>query len=130
MMNRKNLGGGMSVELLSSTQLLDAIRGLSGEERLIQAEFLVHLAELDRRRGYETLGYPSLWEYCARELRYRDGAIFRRVEAARLVGRFPDVAEFIRDGRLSMTTLATLREVLTPENSRRLFDSASGKSRR
>ena len=49
----------------------DRLVRLVGEERRVQAEFLVALAELDERRLYAELGYASLWDYCIRGRRWR-----------------------------------------------------------
>ncbi len=92
------------------------LRRLAGEERNVQADFLLHLDALDRRRGYAELGYPSLWEYCLRALHLREGAAGRRIGAMRVLRRFPALLEALRDGRLSLSTLCVLGPVLTPEN--------------
>ncbi len=55
------------------------LRALAGEERNVQADFLLHLDALDRGRGFAKLGYPSLWEYCLRALHLCEGAAGRRI---------------------------------------------------
>jgi hypothetical protein len=75
-------------------------------------DFLLHLAEVDRRRLHLALGYPSLFEYLVRAHRFSKGAASRRMTCARLLGRFPQAAPMLRDGRLGLTTLTALREVL------------------
>ncbi len=96
--------------------LTERLRSLAGEERNVQADFLLHLDALDRRRGYAELGYPSLWEYCLRALHLREGAAGRRIGAMRALRRFPSLVEALRDGRLCLSTLCVLGPVLTPEN--------------
>lgn len=96
--------------------LAEQLRRLAGEERNVQADFLLHLDALDRRRGYAELGYPSLWEYCLRALHLREGAAGRRIGAMRVLRRFPSLLEALRDGRLCLSTLCVLGPVLTPEN--------------
>ena len=59
------------------------LNSLAGHERNVQADFLLHLDELDRRGSFAELGYPSLWEYCLRALHLREGAAGRRIERAR-----------------------------------------------
>jgi hypothetical protein len=92
------------------------LHALASEERTVQSEFLRHLDELDRRRGFAELGYPSLWEYCLRALHLREGAAGRRIGATRVLRRFPGLADPLRDGRLCLTTLCLLAPVLTEEN--------------
>lgn len=92
------------------------LRALAGEERNVQADFLLHLDALDLRRGYAELGYPSLWEYCLRALHLREGAAGRRIGAMRVLRRFPSLLDALRDGRLCLSTLCVLGPVLTQEN--------------
>ena len=68
------------------------------EERRGLVRFLVHLAEFDRRRGWETLGYGNLWDYCARELRLQKGCVFRRTHTVALLRRFPEIEERLLAG--------------------------------
>ena len=101
---------------LDARALSERLRALAGEERNVQAEFLLHLDALDRRRGYAELGYPSLWEYCLRALHLREGAAGRRIGAMRVLRRFPSLVDAVRDGRLCLSTLCVLGPVLTSDN--------------
>jgi hypothetical protein len=51
-----------------------------------------------------------------RSLGLSRAAAFFRMKAAELIQRHPDVVEPLRDGRLCLTTVASLARVLTPEN--------------
>jgi len=102
---------------------------LVGDERDVQVEFLRHLAEYDDRRAYLATGFGSLWDYLTRELHYREGAAHRRIRTMRVVRRFPQLAEALRDGRLCLTTAALLEPVLTEENAADLLARAAFKSK-
>src|SRR5919197_2451456 len=52
-----------SLEDLPSSVLATRLDELMTRERHCRAEFLVHLAALDRRRGYLELGYKSLFVF-------------------------------------------------------------------
>jgi hypothetical protein len=80
------------------------------------ADFLVALADFDRRRGWELLGYASLFGFLHFELGLSNSASFWRMSAARLLQRFPDLIEPLGDGRLCLSTTAELAKVLTEEN--------------
>ncbi len=80
------------------------------------ADFLVALADFDRRRGWEPLGHASLFAFLHVELRLSNSASFWRMSAARLLQRFPDLIEPLGDGRLCLSTTAELAKVLTEEN--------------
>jgi 5-methylcytosine-specific restriction endonuclease McrA len=98
---------------------------LAGDERRIQVEFLLHLEEFDRRRAFLELGHGSLWAFCITALHLREGAAGRRINAMRVLRRFPRLAGALRDGRLCLSTLALLGQVLTEENADELVDRAA-----
>nr|WP_234945151.1 HNH endonuclease [Anaeromyxobacter sp. Fw109-5] len=101
---------------LDSTLLAQRLRELAGQERDVQVEFLLHLEEFDRRRAYVDAGYPSLWAYCLEVLHLREGAAGRRIQAMRVLRRFPSLEGALRDGRLCISTVQLLGQVLTEEN--------------
>ncbi len=101
------------------------LRELLGSECRVKVDFLLHLAEFERRKMHEALGYSSLSVYCREALGLTEGPTYRRTHAAAILQRFPFAADYLRDGRLWMTTLTLLEPVLTPDNARDLFDAAS-----
>jgi hypothetical protein len=101
---------------LDSTALSRRLGELAGDERELQVEFLLHLAEFDRRRAWAEAGYGSLWEYLLRVLHLREGAAGRRIAAMRVLRRLPVLADALRDGRLCLSTVALLGPVLTEDN--------------
>jgi len=80
------------------------------------ADFLVALADFDRRRLWVELGHGSLFSFLHRDLGLSKGAAFYRKTGAELVERFPEIVEPLRDGRLCLSSLAELAKVITPEN--------------
>jgi 5-methylcytosine-specific restriction endonuclease McrA len=101
---------------LDSNVLALRLRELAGEERNVQVDFLLHLDEFDRRRAFVDAGHPSLWAYCLEVLHLREGAAGRRIQAMKVPRRFPTLEEALRDGRLCLSTIALLGQVLTEEN--------------
>ncbi|MBI4061651.1 MAG: HNH endonuclease, partial [Elusimicrobia bacterium] len=85
---------------------------------------------MDRRRLAENIGFPSLFEYCVRELRYAHGAAARRIHAARAAAKFPILYRMLERGLLSVTTVSLLAPHLKWDNHRRLVRAAVGKSAR
>jgi hypothetical protein len=85
-------------------------------ERDAMAEFLLLLADFDRRRLWMELGHAGLFSFLHRELGLSKGAAHYRKTAVELVQRFPEVVEPLRDGRLCITSIVELAKVLTPEN--------------
>jgi hypothetical protein len=92
------------------------LAALLRDEHSALADFLVALAEFDRRREWLALGYTSLFVFLHRELRLSRGAAQYRKTAAELVQRVPEIVEPIRDGRLCLTVVVELARILTPEN--------------
>ncbi|MDE2143014.1 MAG: hypothetical protein KGL74_06225 [Elusimicrobia bacterium] len=43
---------------------------------------------MDRRRSALNAGFPSLFDYCVRTLRYAQGEAARRIHAARAAAKF------------------------------------------
>ena len=80
------------------------------------ADFLVALADFDRRRGWEALGHASLFAFLHVELKLPGSSSFWRMSTARLLQRFPDLEQLLRQGQLCLTTMAKLAKVLTAEN--------------
>ncbi len=85
-------------------------------ERGALADLLLSLAEFDGLAAYRELGYASLFDYLHRELRLSRGSAHYRQVATRLVARFPEVVEPIRNGRLCLTTVIVLARVMTEAN--------------
>src|ERR1700694_2317088 len=105
-------------------RLADLVRS----ERNLAVQFVVELAGFAKRELYRELGYTSLFYYCVRQLGLSKSSAFRRSEAARLIARFPVVAQRLAMGRGVVCALVELREVLTEENLTEVLARADGKS--
>ncbi len=104
------------------------VRFLRGERREL-VDGILELAEVDRLRRWEDLGYATFWSYCECELRLSSTQVFYRTSVVSILQKAPIAAEYLRDGRLCLTTLHELVDVVRPENAKQIFDEASGKSR-
>ncbi|BDG01030.1 HNH endonuclease [Anaeromyxobacter oryzae] len=96
----------------SSIRLSELLR----REHDAMAAFLVALAGFDAKRLWLELGYPSLFTHLNRELGLSKSAAFYRKTAAELIQRFPELVEPLEDGKLCLSTVGELAQVLTPEN--------------
>jgi len=105
-----------SLALLEARRLRDAIAALLRRERAAMADFLIALSDFDQRRAWEVLGYGNLFAFLTSELGLTPAPTYWRLEAARLLQRFPELIEPLRQGRLCLTTLGELSRVLTEEN--------------
>ena len=69
-------------------------------------------------------GCASLFTYCTEVLRLSESAAYHRIEAARAIRLFPLIGERLRDGSMTLTTVALLRPHLTLRNHSRLIEEA------
>jgi 5-methylcytosine-specific restriction endonuclease McrA len=108
-------------ETLSDDRLTEELTVAVGDERSQLVELLARLGEFDRRRLSQPKGFPSLFEYCTKRLRFSEGGAQRRILAARAARRFPSILTMIRKGELHLNGAATLAPHLDSENHRRLL---------
>jgi hypothetical protein len=116
------------MESTSARDLDRRLADLVRSERHLVVQFVVELAGFAKRELYRELGYTSLFYYCVRQLGLSKSSAFRRSEVARLIARFPVIADRLAEGRLSIRALVELREVLTEENHAGVLTRAEGKS--
>jgi len=116
------------MESTSARDLDRRLADLVRSERHLVVQFVVELAGFAKRELYRELGYTSLFYYCVRQLGLSKSSAFRRSEVARLIARFPVMADRLAEGRLSIRALVELREVLTEENHAEVLARAEGKS--
>ncbi|HET9551857.1 MAG TPA: HNH endonuclease signature motif containing protein [Anaeromyxobacteraceae bacterium] len=115
--------------LLDAAALARRLAELAANDRAVQVELLLHLAEYDRREAWLAAGYGSLWDFCRRALHLREGAAWRRIQAMRVLRRLPELAEPLRSGKLCLTTVALIDPVLTEANAAELVARAAYKSK-
>ncbi len=77
--------------LSEARALRDSLSGLICRERGATADFVLSLADFDRRQGWKTLGHRSLFAFLTCELRLSNGAAYLRLAASELLPRFPAV---------------------------------------
>ncbi|MBK9294054.1 MAG: hypothetical protein IPM57_06350 [Oligoflexia bacterium] len=94
------------LKALSKSDLILELKNLVLEERKLLSLVLDYLLEVQTRRLYLEMGYPSLFEFCVKELQYSESAAQRRISAMRLMRDIPEVKTKIESGNLNLTTLA------------------------
>jgi hypothetical protein len=117
-----------ALSLVSSQELTGRLYSLRVEERELLVEFLACLGELDKRKLYLELGFTSLFAYCTEHLGLSHSAAFRRTTAARLLMKFPAIGDALASGRLTLTNLVALRDVLCKERLAEILDRAAGRT--
>ncbi|MFY3745859.1 HNH endonuclease [Anaeromyxobacter sp. Red801] len=116
----------MDIALEFTNRLIALLRS----ERHAMAEFLVALAEFDRRGLYRERGHTSLFSFLRRELGLSAGAAQYRKTAAELIQRYPTVEGALREGKLCLSSVCELAKVVTAENCAEILPRFFGLSSR
>ncbi|MDD3642947.1 MAG: HNH endonuclease signature motif containing protein [Candidatus Krumholzibacteria bacterium] len=119
---------GRSLRSLSDQELLRSLCRLRERERKTLLKILIYLREIDRRRLYLPLGYPSLFEFCLRRLGYCEPQAGKRIAVARCIGEFPGVYELLASGKTTFTAAAMIARIITGENAQELLSQIQGKT--
>ena len=107
------------LKALSNTSLHERNIRTAREERECTERLLWQLKETEARKLY--LDYEkcdSLYAYCIRELKMSNGSAGRRVNAARLLGEFPELSEKIVDGSTNLSNLSLMQAYVRAEEKR------------
>src|SRR3954454_3565817 len=109
-------------------QSVERLSSRLGNEKRELVLFLIELADFDARKLALELGYPSTLGCLVRELRLTESSACRRITAARMLARFPQIAKYLLANRLTLMGLVALKDVLDDSNVDELLDCASGLS--
>jgi hypothetical protein len=72
------------------------VRELVQRGNTVEAELLVHLAEVDARQLYLEEGCSSMFAWCQRVLHFAEGVAYKPIQAARAVRRHPELLGAVR----------------------------------
>ncbi|MGD8415078.1 MAG: HNH endonuclease signature motif containing protein [Candidatus Latescibacterota bacterium] len=119
----------MSLKNISNQELTGRLRQLVRKEKNLTLAILPHLAEVERRGLYLEKAYSTMTEYCVCELGYGDSSASRRVRAARVISKIPEVYDLLKASELTISAVVQVYRVLTPDNKDSLLPRLVGKSR-
>jgi hypothetical protein len=118
------------IQRLSDEQLTLNLQRLNHRKHGLDAELLLYISELDRRKLYRVAACPSLFEYLTSRLGFSEDMAYKRMWAARTLRDFPLVYELLCEGRIHLSALLLIRPHLTAENHRDWLAAAARKSKR
>jgi len=118
-----------SLTHLSNVDLLRQLVGLVTRDRANTAWLLAHIAETDDRGLYRPAGYASMHAYCIGELRFSEDAAYKRIRAARVGRKFPELFNALAQGRLHLAALYLLAPHFTLENVNDLIAEVTHRSK-
>jgi 5-methylcytosine-specific restriction endonuclease McrA len=119
----------MKLTDLSDAQLLEGLTSLCTQGRVVLARLLAHLVEVEKRRLHLEAACPSMFQFCMQRLGMSEDEACRRIHAARLARRFPDLLVRIERGDLTLSTMALLKGELTEASYDGLVKLAAGKTK-
>ncbi|WP_413294298.1 HNH endonuclease [Bdellovibrio sp. HCB185ZH] len=118
----------MNLNGIPNSELIGRLEKLAQSERKLTHVILCHINEMETRGLYAELGFDSMFRYMTSHLKYSEDAAYRRLSAARLLKKSPEIAERLEDGRLTLTQLTQVQSALRQGVKRTGIDeiSASG----
>ncbi len=128
MFQSKNEDNG-NIRPMKDHDLLDKLENLVRRERNFLKEILIYLAEVDRRRLYAKQGYSSMYQYCLERFHWPEGSTYRRIQAARLSLRYPEILDCLEMGKINLASLDVLAPYLKNEQDRKLIQEIFGKTK-
>jgi hypothetical protein len=119
----------MDYKTFSNAALLARLRELAVRDRRAVSDFIACLAEADRRAEVILAeGYPSLFEFCVRDLKFAESTAYQRVNAAKLVRTRPEILSLLADGEINLSNLCLIATRL--EEHPALLSEIRGKTKR
>ena len=105
----------MDLKNLTDEHLLKETERLCLEERKTLSQVLHHLREIERRRLFSSLKYPSMFEYVVKHLGYSEDQAYRRIAAMRLLRDMPELDEKIKSGSIQLAHLSMANSFFNKE---------------
>lgn len=99
-------------QLLSSQDLHQKLQSLIQQERKITNEILQHIHEVDQRKLYLKMAYPSLFDYLVKAHGYSEASAMRRIDAARMMVAVPDLGQQIESGIVSLNQISKVQQAI------------------
>jgi 5-methylcytosine-specific restriction endonuclease McrA len=122
-----------SLEHLSQVELVGALDKYIGTERRLLGCFILYLIEFDRRKIFRDVGFSSSYQWMTSGLGLSESSAVRRMNAARIMVRYPHLAEKIfskiMSGQLSVMVLSMIFAHMNNDNCDELIENISGKNR-
>jgi endonuclease III len=102
----------LEVTSLKDSELNAQIKSLVQTERQLLEQILLHIAEVDRRKLYLKMAYSSLFEYLTEEIGYSAASAQRRIDAARLSQKVPEVLTQIQEGSINLSQISKVQQIV------------------
>src|SRR4051812_48978674 len=119
----------MKLTDLSDAQLLDSLKTVCAQGRVLLARLLAHLGEVEERRLHLEAAFPSMLDFCMGRLGMSEGEACRRITAARAARRFPDLLNRIERGDVTLSTVVLVHKHLDEATYEETMTAVAGKTK-
>ncbi len=113
---------------LTNDELIARLRAICARSRKTDVTLIVHLIEVESRSLHLAVACSSLYDFCTRRLGMSGSASQRRIIAARLAKQFPSLLRHLASGKVHLSHVCALRDVLTASNVEELVEAVSNKT--
>ena len=118
-----------AIHALDNDALLGAVTTTVHQANGLMVHLLRLLIEVENRRLFARLGFPSMFAFVTRRLGLSESAAYKRIHAARAARSHPSILDLLARGRLHLSAIAQLTPHLTQANAGDLLEAAQGKSK-
>src|SRR4051812_19494908 len=119
----------MKLTDLSDAQLLDSLKTVCAQGRVLLARLLAHLGEVEERRLHLEAAFPSMLDFCMGRLGMSEGEACRRITAARAARGFPDLLVRVERGEITLSTIVLVHKHLDEATYDETIAAVAGKTK-
>ncbi len=105
----------LNLKNISNKDLLLRTENLVQTERKIMHLVLTHISEIMERKLYADLGFDSMYTMMIKKYGYSEPSALRRIDAAKLLKKVPEVADRLKSGALNLSQACQLQKCLASE---------------
>ena len=99
----------MNLRTLKNKELHERLKYFLDQENKLNQEILIHLIEVDRRKLFLQMAFPSLFEYLTIGIGFSAASAQRRIDAARLMRQIPELGGQIQSGSISLVQIGKIQ---------------------
>src|SRR5256885_13435321 len=105
-----------SLASLGNEQLLAATRAILRRACVVEADLLVHLAEIEERNLHLEMACSSMFIFCVTRLSFSEDAAYNRTVVAEAGRRLPALTQALRSGEVALSALPPPARPPTPQS--------------
>ena len=114
---------------LTEEELVSQLASLCLEGKRLVARVIEHLMAIEDRDVHLKAACDSMWSFCIKRMKMSEGEASRRLNAVRLVRRFPTLLARIGRGEIHLSALKLAGPHLDESNAEQIFDAMTFKTK-